>query len=86
MSTLAEKRSAVEAALEAYRACRAQEEAEYGEDYVEVTEMEDEGPAPDPCAKVFEKLLGAIRAYEAAGGSREDFDFGEHKEAIYRAL
>jgi hypothetical protein len=83
---LAEKKSAVEAAFSAYRACRAREEAEYGRDYLEVTKMEDEGPAPDPCAKVFEELLGALRAYEAAGGSREDFDFGEHKEAIYRAL
>ena len=52
MGTLLEKKSAVEAALRAYRACRAREEAEYGEDYVEVTGREDEAPAPDPSASI----------------------------------
>ncbi len=86
MDGLAELRNRVMDALEAYRRCRAEEEAEYGRDYLEVTEMEDEGPAPDPCARVFGVLLDAVRAYEAAGGRRDDLDLGAQRAEVDRAL
>jgi len=86
MASLAELKDRVRDALEAYRRCRELEEAEYGEEYIEVTEMEDEGPAPDPCARVFTALLDAVRDYEAAGGKRADLDLGEYREEVERAL
>ena len=86
MATLAELKDRVAEALEAYRRCREQEELEYGEEYIEVTEMEDEGPAPDPCARAFEVLLDAVRAYEDAGGQRADLDLGAYREEVDRAL
>jgi len=86
MAGLAELRDRVAEALLAYRRCREAEEAEYGEEYLEVTEMEDEGPAPDPCARAFEALLGAVRAYEDAGGRRADLDLGAYREEVEGAL
>ncbi len=86
MAGLAELKDRVAEALEAYRRCRVQEEAEYGEDYIEVTEMEDEGPAPDPCARAFELLLDAVRAYEDAGGRRAELDLGAYRDEVDRAL
>ncbi len=86
MANLTELKGRVAEALEAYRRCRMEEEAEYGEEYVEVTEMEDEGPAPDPCARAFQVLLDAVRAYEDAGGERADLDLGVYREEVDRAL
>ena len=86
MADLAELKDRVAEALAAYRRCRMQEEAEYGREYLEVTEMEDEGPAPDPCARAFEVLLDAVRAYEDAGGRRAELDLGAYRDEVDRAL
>jgi hypothetical protein len=51
-----------------------------------VTFMEYEAPAPDPCAEAFLRLVEAVRAYEAAGGSREDLDLGRERKRVYEAL
>ncbi len=76
----------VEEALKAYRDCVAREEEEYGPEYERVTYMEYESPAPDPCAEAFARLLEAVRAYEKAGGNRNDLDLAETQERVYEAL
>jgi len=86
MAGLHELRDRVAEALAAYRRCREREEAEYGEEYLEVTEMEDEGPAPDPCARAFAAFLDAVRDYEGAGGERAELDLGAYREEVDRAL
>jgi len=48
--------------------------------------MEDEGPAPDPCARAFAALLDAVRNYEGAGGRRAELDLGAYREEVERAL
>ena len=59
---------------------------EYGPEYERVTFMEYEAPAPDPCAEAFLRLVEAVRAYEAVGGSREDLDLGRERKRVYEAL
>ena len=77
---------AVDEALSAYRRCVEAEVEEYGPEYERVTFMEYEAPAPDPCAEAFLRLVEAVRAYEAAGGSREDLDLGRERKRVYEAL
>jgi len=48
--------------------------------------MEYEAPAPDPCAEAFSRLVEAVRAYEAVGGSRDDLDLGAERKRVYKAL
>ncbi|MGM8838109.1 hypothetical protein [Thermus sp. 93170] len=83
---LREAQVRVEEALRAYEACVEREAMEYGEEYERVTYMEYEAPAPDPCAEAFSRLLAAVRAYEAAGGRREDLDLRGQEEKVYEAL
>ena len=81
---LEEARIAVDEALSAYRRCVEAEVEEYGPEYERVTFMEYEAPAPDPCAEAFLRLVEAVRAYEAAGGSREDLDLGRERFRCHR--
>ena len=83
---LAQARLQVDEALAAYRKCVEEEAKEYGPEYERVTYMEYEAPAPDPCAEAFARLVGAVRAYEAAGGRREDLSLGARRDQIYEAL
>ncbi|APD09482.1 MULTISPECIES: hypothetical protein [Thermus] len=83
---LREAQVRVEEALRAYEACVEREAMEYGEEYERVTYMEYEAPAPDPCAEAFSRLLAAVRAYEAAGGRREELDLRGKEEKVYEAL
>ncbi|GLV49319.1 hypothetical protein TJA_24200 [Thermus sp. LT1-2-5] len=84
--TLKEAQLGVDEALKAYEACVEREALEYGEEYERVTFMEYEAPAPDPCAEAFSRLVAAVRAYEAAGGRREDLDLRGQEAKVYEAL
>ncbi|ADH64839.1 MAG: hypothetical protein ACOYW9_05860 [Deinococcota bacterium] len=77
---------AVQIALQAYRDCQELEEREYAEQYDEVKRMEDEAPAPDPCALLFNELVEACIRYVEAGGNRADLDLGEYRSAVYRRM
>lgn len=83
---LAQARLQVDEALAAYRRCVEEEAKEYGPEYERVTYMEYEAPAPDPCAEAFARLVGAVRAYEAVGGNRDDLDLGAERKRVYKAL
>lgn len=86
MTALEGARIEVDEALKAYEACVEREETEYGSEYERVTFMEYEAPAPDPCAEAFLRLVRAVRAYEAAGGHRDDLALGASRERVYAAL
>ncbi len=86
MTALEQARLEVDQALKAYEECVAREEAEYGKEYERVTFMEYEAPAPDPCAEAFARLLEAVRAYERAGGNREDLTLRGKEARVYEAL
>lgn len=43
-------------------------------------------PAPDPCAEAFLRLVGAVRAYEKAGGNREDLELRGKEARVYGVL
>ncbi len=86
MTTLERARLEVDEALKAYEECVAREEAEYGKEYERVTFMEYEAPAPDPCAEAFLRLVGAVRAYEKAGGNREDLELRGKEARVYGVL
>ena len=86
MTALERARLEVNEALKAYEACVEREEAQYGPEYERVTFMEYEAPAPDPCAEAFLRLVRAVRAYEAAGGLRDDLELRGERAKVYEVL
>ena len=84
---LSDRLQAVRRARRELEACIEREELAYGPDYyLEVTRMEDEGPAPDPCLEQFNALVAAVRAYRDDGGVLAALDLGEHERAVHAAL
>ena len=86
MTALERARLEVDEALKAYEACVEREEAQYGPEYERVTFMEYEAPAPDPCAEAFLRLVRAVRAYEVAGGLRDDLELRGERAKVYEVL
>jgi hypothetical protein len=76
----------VELALEAFRRCQEREAAEYGQQYDEVKRMEDEAPAPDPCAQFFNELIEICMRYVSGGGDPDELELGEYRQIVYSRM
>lgn len=76
----------VDSALETYRGCAKTEEREYGGQYDEVKRMEDEAPAPDPCTRMFNRLIEACMRFVGGGGDRDALELGEYRQSVYSRL